>query len=129
MKIIKMNLIKLNNLKILSRLLLLSIPIIVITIWSVLTLINPVEPVVTLNDKSLTYYYKSQSGIKIHDQAKGMLLLDKSGNIAINSSSKNIAKCCSNSNLKPGIYEALYEWSTLVGRQSGNNNHPVKLER
>lgn len=124
-----MNLVKVNNLKILSRLLLLSITIIVITIWIVLTLINPVEPAVTLNDKYLTYYYKTQAGIKIHDQTKGMLLLDKSGNIAVNLSSKNIAKCCSNSNLKPGIFEALYEWSPLIGRPSGDNNQPVKLER
>ncbi len=129
MKILKMNLVKVNNLKILSRLLLLSIIIIVITIWIELTFTNSVEPPVMLNDKSLTYYNKSLAGIKIDDQTKGMLLLDKSGNIATNSSSKNIAKCCSNSNLKPGKYEALYEWSTLDRRPSGNNNQPVRLER
>ena len=129
MEILKMNVVKVNNLKILSRLLLLSIIIIVITIWIELTFTNPVESPVTLNDKSITYYNKSQAGIKIHDQTKGKLLLDNSGNIATNSSSKNIIKCCSNSNLKPGKYAALYEWSTLVGRPSGNNNQPVKLER
>ena len=129
MEILKMNIAKVNNPKILSRLLLLSITIIIITIWIELTFTNPVEQAVTLNDKSLTYYYKSLAGIKIHDQTKGMLLLDKSGNIATNSSSKNITKCCSNSNLKPSKYEALYEWSILVGRPSGNNNQPVRLER
>ncbi len=129
MKIIKMNPVKVNNLKILSRLLLLSITITVLTIWIELTFTDPVESAVTLNDKSLIYYNKSQAGIKMHDQTKGKLLLDKSGDIAINSSSQNIAKCCSNSNLKPGIYEALYEWSTLIGRPAINNNQPVRLER
>ncbi len=51
-----MNLVKVNNLKILLRLLLLSITIIVITIWIELTFTNPVEAPVMLNDKSLTYY-------------------------------------------------------------------------